>query len=83
MEHFCQPKDQVGLGIQNLDIKNKCLLSKWIFKLFNKEGMWRDLLRNKYLRNKTLSQVNNKASDSHFWSSLTGVKNHFLCLGRF
>jgi hypothetical protein len=24
----CQPKDQGGLGIQNLEIQNQCLLSK-------------------------------------------------------
>jgi hypothetical protein len=25
---MCQPKDQGGLGIQNLEIQNECLLSK-------------------------------------------------------
>jgi hypothetical protein len=25
---LCQPKEQGGLGIQNLDLQNKCLLSK-------------------------------------------------------
>jgi hypothetical protein len=25
---LCQPKDQRGLGIQNIDVQNKCLLSK-------------------------------------------------------
>ena len=25
---MCQPRDQGGLGIQNLEIQNKCLLSK-------------------------------------------------------
>jgi hypothetical protein len=29
----CQPKDQGGLGIQNLEIQNQCLLSKWLFKV--------------------------------------------------
>jgi hypothetical protein len=33
----CQPKDQGGLGIQNLEIQNQCLLSKWFFKLINEE----------------------------------------------
>jgi hypothetical protein len=32
---LCWPKDFGGLGIQNLDIQNKCLLSKWLFKLLN------------------------------------------------
>ncbi|WVZ75219.1 hypothetical protein U9M48_023298 [Paspalum notatum var. saurae] len=34
-----------------------------------------ELLRNKYLRNNTLSQVERKPRDSHFWSSLMGVIN--------
>ena len=46
----CQPKEQGGLGIQKLDIQNKCLLSKWLFKLYNKEGVWEDLLGNKYFK---------------------------------
>ena len=31
---ICRPKDQGGLGIENLEIKNKCLLSKWLYRLF-------------------------------------------------
>jgi hypothetical protein len=35
----CQPKDQRGLGIQNLEIQNQCLLIKWLFKLINEDGL--------------------------------------------
>ena len=62
----CRPKDQGGLGIEVLDIKNKCLLSKWLFKLINEEGVWQEIPRNKYLQNKTLSQVTPKPTDSQF-----------------
>jgi hypothetical protein len=54
---LCHPKDQGGLGIPNLWIKNKCLLSKWIFKLLNEDGTWQTLLTNKYLSSKCLNQV--------------------------
>jgi hypothetical protein len=30
---ICQPKDHGGLGIEVLELKNNCLLSKWIYKL--------------------------------------------------
>ena len=80
---MCQPKEQGGLGIQNLDIQKKCLLSKWLFKLCNEEGIWQELLRNKYLKDKTLGQVNKKLGDSYFWTSLMGVKDKFLSLGCF
>jgi len=49
-EIMCQPRDQGGLGIQNLQIQNQCLLSKWLFKLLNENGMWQELLRNKYIK---------------------------------
>ena len=65
-EILCQPKDQGGLGIQNLDIQNKCLLSKWLFKLLNEDGMWQELLRNKYIKDKTLGSCVKKPIDSHF-----------------
>ena len=78
-----QLKDQGGMGIMNLELQNRCLLSKWLFKLCNEEGMWQDLIKNKYLKNKTLSQVEKKAGVSYFWASLMGVKDQFLNLGRF
>ena len=31
----CRPKDQGALGIEVLELKNICLLSKWLFKLLN------------------------------------------------
>jgi hypothetical protein len=52
---ICRPKDQGGLGIEVLELKNKCLLNKWFFKLLNEEGVWQELLHNKYLSQKTLS----------------------------
>ncbi|WVZ57553.1 LOW QUALITY PROTEIN: hypothetical protein U9M48_007925 [Paspalum notatum var. saurae] len=80
---LCQPMEQGGLGVQNIDIQNKCLLSKWLFKLCNEDGIWQDLLRNKYLKGNSLSQTDKKPRDSHFWKNLMGVKNHFLSLDRF
>jgi hypothetical protein len=35
-----KPKSIGGLGIIDLDVQNKCLLSKWIIKLLNEEGLW-------------------------------------------
>ena len=42
-----------------------------------------EMLRNKYLKNRSLSQVSKKTVDSYFWSSLMGVEGQFLNLGRF
>jgi hypothetical protein len=77
-----QPKDH-RLGIQNLEIQNECLLSKWLFKLINEDGLWQMILRNKYLSNYTIGRVQIKPGDSHFWTGLMKVKNNFLRFGSF
>ena len=78
-----RPKDQGGLGIEVLEIKNRCLLNKWLFKLLNADGVWQELLRNKYLSSKTLSQVTTKPTDSPFWKGLMRVKDDFFERGSF
>jgi hypothetical protein len=63
---FHKPKHIGGLDIVDLDTQNKCLLSKWLVKLMNEEGMWQEILRKNYLKNKTIAQVERKKWDSHF-----------------
>jgi hypothetical protein len=53
---ICRPKDQEGLGIEVLDIKNKCLLSKWLFKLLSEEGVRRGCGRNYYPINTSVAK---------------------------
>jgi hypothetical protein len=80
---ICRPKDQGGLGIEVLELKNQCLLSKWLFKLFNEDGVWQELLHTKYLSQKTLSEVRAKPMDSPFWKGLMRVKDKFISRGYF
>jgi hypothetical protein len=54
-----------------------------LFKLLNEEGVWQELLHNKYLRGKTLSQVTAKPTDSQFWKGLMRVKEDFFSRGSF
>jgi hypothetical protein len=61
-----RPKDQYGLGILDLEKQNTSLLNKWLFQLINGDGAWQQLLRNKYLRDKSITQVNKKPGDSQF-----------------
>ena len=67
-----------GLGIEVLETKNKSLLSKWLFKILTEEGVWQELLCNKYLNGKSLSQVQAKPTDSPFWKGIMGVKQDFF-----
>ena len=67
----------------NLEIQNVSLLSKWLYKLVNEDGVWQDLLRKKYLKNKTIGEAHWKPGDSHFWSGLMKAKDRFLDLSIF
>ena len=67
-----------GLGIEVLELKNRCLLSKWLFKLLNEEGVWQELINNKYLQSRSLSQVTARPFDSPFWKGLMKVKDDFF-----
>ena len=79
IDQFGSPKDQGGLGIENLEVKNRCLLSKWLFKLsIETEATWPQLLRNKCVHPKTLSQVIVRPTDSPFWKGLMRVKSLFF-----
>uniref|UniRef100_A0A8I6YB15 Reverse transcriptase domain-containing protein n=1 Tax=Hordeum vulgare subsp. vulgare TaxID=112509 RepID=A0A8I6YB15_HORVV len=81
---ICRPKEQGGLGIENLEVKNRCLLSKWLFRLSVKtEDMWVQILRNKYLQQKTLAQVTARPGDSLFWKGLMRSKTVFFNRTRF
>jgi hypothetical protein len=79
----CTPKDQGGLGIHDLQVKNIALLGKWLFKLLTEDGMWQTLLKQKYVGSKVLSQVFWKPGDSHFWAGLMAAKPNFFRFGHF
>jgi hypothetical protein len=49
----------------------------------NEEGVGQELLHNKYLCQKTLSQVQIKPSDSPFWKELMHVKDDLFARGHF
>jgi hypothetical protein len=51
--------------------------------MINSDGTWQQLLRNKYLGDKSFTQVERKPGDSHFWSGLMNIKDQFLNLGSF
>ena len=81
---ICRPKDQGGLGIENLEVKNRCLHSKWLYKLsVETEATWAQILRSKYLQSKTLSQVTVRPTDSPFWKGLMRVKAAFFNRTKF
>jgi hypothetical protein len=79
----CSPKDQGGLDIHDVEVKNTSLLGKWPFKLLTEDGTWQIILKRKYIGPKALSQVLWKPGDSHFWARLIATKKFFFRLGSF
>ena len=80
---ICRPKSQGGLGIQDLEIKNISLLSKWVYRLLTEDGVWQEIIRNKYVGSKAISQVYWKPGDSHFWSGVMKAKEFFFPIWHF
>jgi hypothetical protein len=58
-------------------------LSKRLYKLLNEEAVWQELLHNKYLRQRTLSEVKAKPTDSPSAKGLMGLKDDFFSRGFF
>jgi hypothetical protein len=80
---ICRPKDQGGLDIEFIEIKNRCLLCKWLFKLLPENVMWHELITNKYLHFDSLLHLKVKPLDSHFWKRLMKLKDGFFDRGSF
>ena len=54
-------------------------MSKWLYRLSAKnDGMWAQILRNKYLQSKTLAQVTVRPTGSPFWKGLMRMKDFFF-----
>jgi hypothetical protein len=53
----CRPKDQGGLGVHDLEVKNRALLGKWLARLLTEDGIWHQLLRKKYVGFKAISHI--------------------------
>ena len=67
----------------DLRVQNQCLLTKWLVKLCNEDGIWQQLIKNKYLKHKPIGEVTKRATDSHFWKSLMNIKDQMMQLGKF
>jgi len=50
-KRVCQLKKKGGLGVKNLQKMNASLLCKWWWKLEQKEGLWQEIVKKKYVKN--------------------------------
>jgi hypothetical protein len=58
-------------------------LEQMLFKIINEEGMWQELICNKFLKTKNLAKVQAKPTDSPFWKGLMSQKETFFKFGSF
>ncbi len=61
-----------------MEFMNIALLGKWIWNLENTDGLWQQMIREKYLSKHILSATKLKAGASHFWQGIMEVKNIFF-----
>jgi len=72
-ENICKAKKEGGLGIRSIELFNKALLEKWLWRLGSQEsGLWKDVLESKYGQwGTTISYApNRKGYTSRWWSDL-------------
>jgi hypothetical protein len=74
----CRSKNKGGLGVKDLRKQNISLLCKWWWKLETQDGLWQTIVKAKYLRRKTITNVTPKFNDSPCWKALIKVKDTYL-----
>ncbi|KAH0751395.1 hypothetical protein KY285_004543 [Solanum tuberosum] len=74
-------KKSGGLGIKNLGLQNRCLLSKWLWR-FGKEGqaLWKDVIVSKY--GQTDSWTSNTVTSTYGVSVWRSIRNLWPKLAR-
>ena len=83
MEHFVSTKRSRWLGHKKLRHSKPVFTKQVLFKLINEDGLWQNLLKRKYIKDKPIAQVQKRPGDSQFLSGLMKVKDKFLNLGSF
>lgn len=63
---------------QGCNKKRRYYLVKWWWKLETQTGIWQDIVKARYLANKTLANVSPKFSDSPCWKALLKVKDLYM-----
>jgi len=75
---ICKSKKKGGLGIKDLRKMNLGLFCKCWWKLEREEGLWQEIVKSKYLHNKSIVSVTHKQTDSPIWYDLLKVRDIYL-----
>ncbi|XP_068461619.1 uncharacterized protein [Phaseolus vulgaris] len=75
-ENICKAKEEGGLGIKRIDLFNKTLLAKWLWRWCSTErGLWKEVLESKYGARGLLNSIAPKRNryTSRWWNDLLKV----------
>jgi len=75
-ENICKAKEEGGLGIKRIDLFNKALLAKWLWRMGSDEKrLWKDVIESKYgLWSQTNSFTPNQIRyKSRWWNDLSKI----------
>jgi hypothetical protein len=75
---ICRSKCKEGSGVKDLKKQNISLLCKWWWKLETENCLWQQIVKEKYLRNKSVVSVKPCVHDSPGWKTLLKVKEHYF-----
>jgi hypothetical protein len=75
---ICKSKTKGGLGIKDIIKMNISLMCKWSWGLENEDGLWQEVVRNKYIRGETVGTVKHRLDNSPVWTDLLEIKNMYL-----
>ena len=73
-ENIFKPKEEGDIGIRRIDLFNKALLEKWLWRMRSPEvGMWKDVLESKYgsWRMLNLNTLDRNKYKSGWWNDLS------------
>jgi hypothetical protein len=57
---------------------NISLLCKWWWLLENKDGLWQDIVKLKYVKNQPICLIPKRYNDSAIWSDLLEIRHIYL-----
>jgi hypothetical protein len=75
---ICKPKEQEGLGIEVLELTNRCLLIKWLFKLLTERKFGKNCCTINIFETRLWPRYRQYLLILFFWKGLMNVKDEFF-----